>query len=259
MNWHPTDEDLILHFYGEGRDDEPRIDRHLQACPSCHELWTELGDTLRLVDSAAVPEPDSGFERVLWARVQRALPAPAPRTSWWSARLLWPAAAAAAVVVAVVVTGRVPGTFRSWRAQPAPAAELVVPAVKTADSGHVRERVLLTALDDHFEQAKQLLVELMNASSDETDFAFERAAAGDLVASGRVYRVTARQFGDLRLAGMLDDLEAVLVDVARSSDRLDRGELKSLRARIDDSSLLFKVRAVSNEVREREKKSVNSE
>jgi hypothetical protein len=88
------------------------------------------------------------------------------------------------------------------------------------------------------------------------DFSFERITAGELVSSGRLYRVTARQNGDVQFARMLDDLEPVLVDVAHAPDRMTRNDLQSLRARIDDASLLFKVRALSNEIRDREKKSV---
>ena len=81
-NWHPTEEDLVLHFYGEtGPDEERRVDDHLASCSACRQSWTELGETLKLVDAATVPEPNEGFERVMWARVQQALPEPeAPRS-----------------------------------------------------------------------------------------------------------------------------------------------------------------------------------
>jgi hypothetical protein len=45
----------------------------------------------------------------------------------------------------------------------------------------------------------------------------------------------------------------VLVDVAAGPDQLNTKDLKSLRARIEDDSLLFKVRALTTAVREREK------
>jgi hypothetical protein len=40
--------------------------------------------------------------------------------------------------------------------------------------------------------------------------------------------------------------------VARSPDKVDRRELNSLRSRIDDNGLLFKVRAVTHDIRERQ-------
>jgi hypothetical protein len=50
---------------------------------------------------------------------------------------------------------------------------------------------------------------------------------------------------------MLDDLEPVLVEVARSPVRLDQQDRDWLRTRIDDDNLLFKVRAVTSDIRER--------
>jgi hypothetical protein len=188
----------------------------------------------------------------MWARVQQALPK--PRAPWWSLGRLVPLSAAAAVVVAGVVAG----TWLWSSRQAAPT----VPSTSASRASTPRERVLLAALDEHFEATQTLLVELMNApeaanpgAAASPDFSFERAAAGELVSSGRLYRETARQNGDTRYARMLDDLEPVLVDVAHAPERMSHNDLQSLRARIDDASLLFKVRALSNEIRDREKKS----
>ena len=115
----------------------------------------------------------------------------------------------------------------------------------------MRERVLLTALNDHFSQTEMLLVEVMNAPDATRQLEFERQTADELVASGRLYRQTAQQNGDRQLAGMLDDIEGVLTEIARSSNRLEAHELDSLRTRIEDDDLLFKVRAVRTEVRSR--------
>jgi hypothetical protein len=189
--------------------------------------------------------------------VQQALPA--PRRAWWSlGRLLPIAAAAAAVVVVGVVVGH-----RVWSSRQAPAGA-VAPAA-SAKASTPSERVLLAALDEHFENTQTLLVELMNSPSAEgagnktADFSYERTIADELLSSGRLYRVTARMNGNTRFAGMLDDLEPVLVDVARSPERMNRDDLRSLRARIDDASLLFKVRAMSSEIRDLEKKSAIAE
>lgn len=260
-HWHPTEEDLILHVYGEPDPRHPRdardaasdetdeIDAHVASCAACRAIWSELRETLTLVDAANVPEPDEGFERVMWARVEAALPA-RPPAAWWRIRQLVPVAGLTAVVVAAVVAGY---TWRGGPTTPAigPAAASSAAEVRTQ---HTRERVLLTALDDHFEQTQMLLVELLNApDTNRTDLQFERTTADDLVASGRLYRVTARQTGDMQFAQMLEDLESVLVEVARSPDTMSTGDLKSLRARIEDEGLLFKVRAVTNEIHDRQK------
>ena len=74
MSTHLREEDLILHFYGDGpREREAGVDAHLRECATCQSAWVEIQDTLKLVDGAAVPEPDPDFERVIWARVQNDL------------------------------------------------------------------------------------------------------------------------------------------------------------------------------------------
>jgi hypothetical protein len=261
---HLSEEDLILHFYGEGGpDEERRIDDHLAACSQCRLAWTELGDTLKLVDAAKVPEPGDGFERVMWARVQRALPEPRRAASTWR----WlPAFGVAAAVVAAVALGyawRASHESRPVATPAATAASTSGPAVvrtSAADLQKTRERVLLTALSEHFQQTEVLLTEIMNSPNQgRGEIDFERASADDLVASGRLYRVTAQESGDLQLARMLDDLESVLVEVARSPEKVAPKDFQSLRTRIGDQNLLFKVRAVSNQIQQRQKSLISSE
>jgi hypothetical protein len=114
-----------------------------------------------------------------------------------------------------------------------------------------RERVLLTALDDHFQRSEMLLVELLNAPTSDAELTFQRATADDLLDSGRLYRVAAEQNGNLRLAAMLEDLESVLVEVARSPDAADPRALGPVRDRIESDDLLFKVRVVSQQIEDR--------
>jgi hypothetical protein len=245
---HPSEDDLILLWYGEhGAAERARLDAHVRACTSCQAAWDEIGETLTLANTADVPEPPDGFEAVMWARVSAALP---PRTSRWSWRVLVPAASLAAVVVAVSVS--------VWSARSAgprddaafgPTPETV--AAKADESNDARERALFAALGTHFEQTELLLVELMNAPLKGGDFDFERSTAQDLVASGRLYRATAEQTGHRALVAMLEDLEPVLVEVARSPEQMNPDAVKSIRERIDDESLLFKVRAVVTDARER--------
>src|SRR5579864_1749884 len=88
LDWHPTEEDLILHFYGDGEAaDETRVDAHLNACASCQATWVEFRETMQMVDAAHVPEPGAGFERIVWARLQPALAEARPRRQTW---LTWP-------------------------------------------------------------------------------------------------------------------------------------------------------------------------
>ncbi len=246
MTPHVTDDELILHFYGEAAEQAARIDAHLAECGDCLKNWTALQRTMQMVDSAEVAEAPAGFERVMWARVQPQLPKRAARLAWWSPRLWAPVAGLAAVIAVAFVGGRL------WPRAGQPA----IPAANTdaADARTTRERVLLSALGDHFEQTENLLVEIKNTpDAQKVDFGFEQQTARDLVAAGRLYRETATEDGDLQLSSVLEDLERVLVDVAGSPEQMNTSDLKSLRARIEDDSLLFKVRALTTAVREREK------
>jgi hypothetical protein len=260
MNTHLTDEELVQHFYGDGRlEDEPQVDAHLKACSTCEAAWSELSETLRLVDASEVPEPGPEFERVMWARVQQGLDR-RPRVSlfgtWLSkndtrGRFLLPAAGlAAAVVVAVLVAGRFsPKGWQTTATAPPPAVTSV-----TAPDTRSRERVLLSALDSHFQQSEMLLVEVMNAPAAGYDnFGFERETADDLLGSSRLYRATAELNGNVQFAQLLEDLESVLVEIARSPEKIDRKEFGALRARIDSDNLLFKVRAVSKQIQDRQR------
>jgi hypothetical protein len=254
VDWHPNEDQLILHFYGDDAPgDETQIDAHLNTCASCQATWVEFRETMQMVDAAQVPEPGPAFERVLWAKVQPALATARPRRLSWFAwpQVMVPMGAAAAVVVASVLS------FHTLRVSPASTTPVTTPATAVADAktaAQQRERVLLAALSGHFDDAQVVLTELLNTpETSDADVSFVKETAGDLVASGRLYRATAEQNGNQRLAAMLDDLETVLMDVAHSPDRMNTADLHSLRSRITDSNLLFKVQALATDVRERQK------
>ncbi len=252
---HPSEDELVLHFYGEaGTDEERRIDGHLATCAACQAQWIELSQTLKLVDTVTVPEPAEGFEQRMWARVQQALPqaetagqvvAFTPKASFIVRyRVAFSAIGIAAALLLAFVAGR-----GGWWLKPAPAAAVAKSASTTRP-----ERVLLTALGDHFDQAQTLLVELMNAPEGRAvDINFERETASDLLSSSRLFRQTAQRNGNVRLASMLEDLESVLVEVANSPDKVDKNDFEALRKRIDGDNLLFKVRAITTEIQERQK------
>jgi len=61
------------------------------------------------------------------------------------------------------------------------------------------------------------------------------------------------QQGDAGLASVLDELERVLVDVAHSPGEITNAQLESLQKRIEARGLLFKVRVVGRDLKQREK------
>jgi hypothetical protein len=245
VNWHPSEDELVLHYYGElAADAEAAVVSHLAGCARCGAAWRELTDALRSLATAGSPEPRLGLEDAIWARVRPALPG---RARWFRQPVVVVGALAAVLVAAFA-------TASLWLALSSrgPAPDPDTAASRPADPSGARERVLLTALNDHFSQAEILLVELMNTrAAGSSAWEFQRSTADDLVTSGRLYRQTARQTGDLHFANMLDDLEGVLVEVAAAP--VERTDVDFLREQIEDDALLFKVRAVATEIRGRQR------
>jgi hypothetical protein len=237
---HPSEDALIEHFCGETAGDErARLESHLAACPECRRTFDDLTAALTMVHDA-VPEPRDGFEHLMWTRIKFAIADAAPTV--WTWRQLVPAGAlVAAVVIGVSLAGA-----GGDRARPD------TPAATTAETGEatLNERVLYTALDAHLQQAEALLIEVRNAP-DRDSLDVERLLADDLIASGRLYRLTAEMTGYQGAVQVLDDIEPVLVEVARGPRRIDAHDRAWLRTRIEDDDLLFKIRAVTTDVRDR--------
>lgn len=240
---HVSEDDLVLAFYGE-MSDEARslIERHLEACPACRAEQQALARTLHLASAMRAPEPGPDFEARMWARLEPQI----AHRGWRARAVVGPIAWAAAVTLVVA------GTL-TWVRQHPPATAPHDAPRRAEATEQVQERVLLTAVDAHLAQAEVLFVELLNAPSGEpAALEYARDTADDLVSSGRLYRETARATGDAPVAAVLDDLEAVLVEVARSPDRPRAEDIEALQGRIEADDLLFKVRAVALDIKDRQ-------
>ena len=240
---HLTDEELLLDFYGEGsEDDRARTRAHLEQCAECRALDDELRAVLTAVDAAPISEPPRGFEREMWARIEPLLPVTQTWRSAWSG--LMPRLAVAASIGVLLVAAFAAGRVWDRQAQRSSTAEM--------DEAMVTERLLRAAVEDHLDRSQRMLVELVNADYEVGAPAVgDRARAADLVAAGRLYRRSALQVGDAEIGLLLEDLERVLVEVANGPADIAPEELARLRRRIDDQDLMFRVRVVAREIRER--------
>jgi hypothetical protein len=151
----------------------------------------------------------------------------------------------AALVVAAFAAGRF------WPAAPTGPDAPTTSAAQTAAA--LRERVLLSALGDHFDRTEAMLVELVGTPrGDRVSIAGEQQRASDLLAATRLYRHAAVEAGDTNVADVLESLQRILVEVTGSPSELSAYELQALQTRIEKQELLFKLRIASSAVRNRE-------
>ncbi len=244
MTQHLSEEELILHYYGEtDRADQPRLDTHLAECGACQAANEQLRRVLTLVETAAPVEARPGFERDVWARLEPQL---GGNTGSAWARFFWfPQWALAGGVAALVLVAFMAGRFSGG-----------VPAGVAPDGGAVADaspdRVLHAAVGDHLDRSQVMLTELVNNDVDQADaFAGEQERASDLVAINRLIRQSAAQSGDAGVADVLEDLERVLLEIANAPADVTSNELSDLKARITAQDLLFRVRVIASEMRNR--------
>jgi hypothetical protein len=235
---HLEDEDLILYYYRDG-DRVAEAARHLADCPDCRSRLESLSQDLALVAAPEPPERAANYGSEVWNRIRAELPDRAPRRLWWAAPPRWALAGAVAVlVVAAFVLGRF--------------SRPPQPPVPTVASQQNRERVLLVAVGDHLDRSQMLLVELAHASAGEgdIDISTERQHALDLAAANRLYRSTALQVGDKKMAGVLDELERVLLEIGHQPSKISAEDLQQIQDRIQSQGILFKVRVIRGKVRD---------
>lgn len=244
---HLTDDQIAALALGEPEADGADL-RHLQDCARCRAELRVVEQALRAAAALEVPERGDDYGARVWAALEPRLPshpAAEPRRIRWT---VW--AAAAAVLIAVA------GAFLAGRwSRPAPETTTVAGTVAPEA---IRERVVLAALGDHLDRTERALVALVNQGGEgRVDISAEQAWARDLLEANRLYRQTVGGSASPALAALLDDLEPVLLEIANSPSQLTTDEYLALRERIEERSLLFKVRATGADVRARERRLIH--
>jgi len=250
---HPNEETLNDYVERElSPAEQVHVATHLEICSECALV---VGEIQQIVRDAAALGPLEPPDRV-WQQLAQSIGASrqssgvrqSPGASQTlSARFAW-AMATAALVFMAFFTGRF---FQARDAQRAAQPAAAAPRNASADQATVRERVLLIAVGDHLERSQMVLVELAHAqTNDRLDISEERQLADDLVASNRLYRQTAQQMGQANVASLLDELERVLVEVARGPSTVSTRQLADIQQRIEAQGILFKVKVIGSEIRQ---------
>jgi len=267
---HFTEDELTLYYYGEGRGRRD-IERHLESCADCSATYREIAGTLAMVAAPEVPERGDQYGLEVWQRIRHKLPdretgfARFSRVSgfsrfgfsgfsrFWEFSRLGPVAAAALLVIAAFVGGRL------WQRSITPVDNVASNASRSgnpanpehlANPANPANLILLTSVADHLEQSERVLSDIMNAPRG--DISAEQRWADDLVDASRLYRQDAIDAGEMSVAAILDDLERSLIEIVNSPSKISAADLDQIRRRIDAASLLFKVRVMSDELRQRE-------
>ncbi len=237
---------LILHYYGDDGRRRGAVDRHLDECDACAARYRALAAILIAIREPEVPDRSDRYGLEVWQAIRHRLPEQAPTR--WSAGIAWRpiavGAAAALVLVGAFLVGRLS------RPQPAGAPSRVVQAPPSSDAATVR--VMHAAVSDHLERSERMLLDLINAKGPRVDISDEQAWAEDLIDSNRLYREAALHAGDRSTAAVLDDLERTLLDVVHGPSTLTPADLDRLRVRLDAAALLFKLRVLHDDLRERQ-------
>jgi hypothetical protein len=243
---HLNEEELMA--YRDGAENgRAAVAAHLEECPECREELQRIEVVFAALDAMPVPDPGADYEQRLWQQLAPQLPEKGAR--WWhglfEARRLVVVGAMAAMILAAYFIG-----IRVGRKTPAGGTDV-------AGTEKVRERVLVVAVGEHLGRSEMVLVELANTEPKKGDklinISTEQKRAEQLVDENRLYRQTALQEGDQAMASTLDELERVLLDIANSPDEVTPAQFESLQKRIEAKGILFKVRVVNQDLREREK------
>ena len=114
----------------------------------------------------------------------------------------------------------------------------------------LQRQILNVAVGDYLERSGIVLTELANASSGGMlDISDEQERAADLLAESRLYHQTALRTKDSAVAGVLDELERVLLEIAHAPSRLDPPQVEYLRQRLRSEGVLLRIRVLSSTVR----------
>ncbi len=249
---HIAEEQLVAYALDDA-DDGTRVvvETHVAMCEACRAELEELRRVLLAASGLDAPPRPAEYGADVWARLEPRLPGEArPSTLAWRP---WLAAAAALLLaLGAFLIGR-------WSQPREIPARMATAARPSPDPSGIRERVVLAALGDHLERTERALVELVNADEGGTvDISAEQAWARDLLDANRLYRQSARGTASPALVDLLGELEPILLAIVHSPSRLTAEEFQSLRSRIDDRSLVFKVRVSGADIRARQQTRIHS-
>lgn len=246
--------ELDLYFYDElSASGRRAVEEHLHGCSDCRAALDELHVIREALRSRPdVSAPASGDWSAFMTRLNASLAkerapgfavVPLKTSSRQPAvAYLAMAAALALVTVSVAVALRKPHV----PAAPAPVAS-VTPHIPSSTAPAKDAAAFRAMTEEHFERSKLVVLGLAAKSPDElrgTDWTYERELASGLLNDTRLYRLAAEDRGLDKLAGVMRDLELVLLQTSLTDDK-DPSSLQQIQRLIRRRDLIEKMDVVT--------------
>jgi hypothetical protein len=250
-----TSGDLDLYFYDElNRAERRTVEAHLSGCSECRTALDEL----RVIREALASRPDvsapaSGDWSAFMTRLDGSLVQERTRSltvvplTAVSRRPYFGYLAMAALLALVTVSVAV--ALRSPRvpATPAPTAAPIAPVVQQTPSSPSKDVAFRAMTEEHFERSKLVVLGLATKSPEElkaSDWAYERELAAGLLNDTRLYRLAAEDRGLDKLAGVMRDLELVLLQTSLTDEK-DPSSIQQIQRLIRRRDLIEKMDVVT--------------
>jgi anti-sigma factor RsiW len=258
---------IELYFYDElDASERASIDQHLTTCRECRAALEEM----RVISDALAARTDvSGPADGDWApfmtRLDGALEAERALHRSGAAAFSRRTTAqylAMAALLSLVTSSVGYVAYQRYAKPPVriadaapgattPASGATGPAVVTpttvAEASAESDRAFTALSEQHFERSKLVVLGLAAKNPQRAhpaDWAYERQLASTLLSDTRLYRLAAQERGLRTLAGVMSDLELVLLQ-ASHSDEADAETLPRLQRLIRKRDLVTKMEVVS--------------
>jgi len=247
---------IELYFYDELESaDRASVEQHVSSCAECRRAFEELSmiraalSTRPLVEAPPTGDWTAFMSRlddaIRLARQARAAARVVPISRARRPFKYAPYFAVAALVILVTSSVVYLSRKSSERAAGTAIAERVPPAQTaiSAPAPQSPEAAFAALSEQHFERSKLVVLGLANKDaqrSRESDWAYERELASTLLSDTRMYRLAAEERGMKRLAGVMGDLELVLLQTALA-EKPDPAALEQIQRLIHKRDLMTKM------------------
>jgi hypothetical protein len=242
---------IDLYFYDElDARERQSVAQHLGSCRECRQALEDLTEIRRALsarpDVSTPPAGDwSGFMSRLDSAIAREGDLVRPfRVAAPPSRVAYSGYIAMAALLAIV-TMSVFAVFKTRQTTPQDA-KLLTGAAQDAAAPSDGDPALVALSERHFEKSKLVVLGIANKdaeSQSEADWKYERELAASLLNDTRLYRRAAEDHNMKALAGVLQDLEIVLLQTSMT-EAPDKASLAQIQRLIRKRDLVDKMDVV---------------